>query len=54
MDWGNKTYSSELRSWAVGEAGNLLVNELALQDMGEPRKWRVKEAGLKGRFESPV
>ena len=29
-------------------------NELALQEMGDPRKWRVKDAGLNGPFSSPV
>ena len=53
MGWW-ETYSIEVRSWAVGEAGNLFVKELALQEMGEPRKWRVNEAGLKAPEESPV
>lgn len=49
----SKTYSKELRSCAVGEAEKRLEKELALQDIGEPKKWRVKEAGLKV-FESSV
>jgi hypothetical protein len=49
-----KTYSSELSSCAVGEAGNLFEKELALQEMGDPRKWRVNEAGLNEPDESPV
>ena len=49
-----EAYSNELRSWAVGEAENLFEKEVALQDMGEPKKWRVNEAGLKVAFESPV
>lgn len=41
-----------LSSWAVGEPAGMRVEGLvpqdaARQEMGEPRKWRVKEAGLK-------
>ena len=50
-DWSEErdTYSNEVRSCAVGEpAGKRgAPNELARQEMGEPMKWRVNEAGLK-------
>jgi len=43
-----RTHSRDEKSCAEGEPwGKRAPNEPARQEMGDPRKWRVYEAGLK-------